>query len=71
MRKKIIIRNTVQAARNEKKVQLTAALNGKTVAELKMAELVSLVEYMASVQGLVDEAGRLALSHNAQPQDFA
>jgi hypothetical protein len=71
MRKQIVIRNTAMAARNEKKSQLSASLNGKTIAELKMPELLSLVEYMAREQNLVDESGRLMLPHSAQLEDFA
>ena len=62
MKKKIMIDDARQLARQSQKNQMIESLNGKKIADLKNTELLHLTEWMAILLGLVDENGKLSVN---------
>jgi hypothetical protein len=61
MRKKITIRNPEHQLKTEKIARIGLDLNGKTISELNLPEILLVVEYLARRQNLVDESDRIRL----------
>ncbi len=61
MRKKIIIRDPKQQHQTGKVIRIVSELNGKVISDLKLPEILFLVEYLARRQNLVDESDQIML----------
>ncbi len=61
MRKKITIRDPKQQHQTGKVIRIVSELNGKVISDLKLSEILLLVEYLARSQNLVDESDRIIL----------
>ena len=61
MRKKITIRDPKHQLKTEKIARIGLELNGKPISDLKLPEILMLVEYLARRQNLVDESDRIVL----------